>query len=207
MELQFFGANCIRLTSKKASIIIDDNLRELGAKSVTKPGDIVLYTSLHRDPGVDAKLVVGQPGEYEISDISITGIAARAHIDEAGKRTATIFRIVGDDIRIAVLGHVHPDFDDEQLEALGAIDVLIIPVGGFGYTLDPVGALKVIREISPKVVIPTHYADPSLSYPVPQQDLDSAIKALGMEPRERVSKFKAKDSQLAENTQLVILEK
>jgi hypothetical protein len=44
MELQFYGANCIRLTTKKASIVIDDNLVDLGLKSVTKPGDIAMIS-------------------------------------------------------------------------------------------------------------------------------------------------------------------
>lgn len=207
MELQFFGANCVRINTKKAVIVIDDNLADLGAKAVTKQGDIALFTAAHGEPAVTTKLTIDQPGEYEVSDISVTGIAARAHIDEAGKRTATIFRIVSDDVRIAVLGHVYPDLSNDQLEALGMVDVLIVPVGGNGYTLDPVGALKLIKAIGPKIVVPTHYDDQALQLPVPQQPFAEAIKGLGMEPRETVTKLKIKPGELSDNTQLVILEK
>jgi L-ascorbate metabolism protein UlaG (beta-lactamase superfamily) len=207
MEIQFYGANCVRLTTKKAAIAVDDNLASIGAKAATKPGDVALFTSAHGIPAVETKIIIDQPGEYEASDVSIQGIAARAHIDEEKQKTATIYKLVMEDIRIAVLGHIYPDLTSAQLEALGTIDVLIIPVGGNGYTLDPVGALKLIKEIEPKLVIPTHYDDKGLNYEVPQQSLEDALKGLSMEPRETVTKLKVKAGELGDVTQLVVLEK
>lgn len=205
MEIQYYGGNCVRIATKKAAITVDDTLTELGAKPVTKAGDIALFTAAH-DPSPAAKITIGQPGEYEVSDISIQGIAARAHMDETGTNS-TIYRIIADDIRIAVVGHVYPDLTSSQLEALNTIDVLCIPVGGNGYTLDPIGALKLIKEIEPKVVIPTHYADKELKYEVPQQTLEEALKSLSMEPKETVAKFKPKGADLTDTTQLIVLER
>ncbi len=207
MELQSYGANCVRLTTKKAKVVIDDNLSDLGQKSVTKAGDIALFTGTHgsADPGIH--LVIDQPGEYEVSDVSVKGIAARAHMDEAGQQSATMYRIEADDIRVGVVGHVWPELSDAQLEALGTIDVLIIPVGNSGYTMDAVGALNLIKEIEPKLVIPTHYDDKGLKYPMPQVSLEEALKGLAMEPKETVPKLKIKPADLAENTELVVLER
>lgn len=207
MDLQFYGANCVRLSTKKASVVVDDNLSELGTKPILKPGEIAVYTMAHGGPAVDTKLVVDQPGEYEVSDISIKGIAARAHIDEPGAQTATMFSITIDDVRVAVVGHVYPDLTNDQLEALGMVDVLIIPVGGNGYTLDPIGALKLIKAIEPKVIVPTHCEDTALHFPVPQQPLSEAIRVLSMEPKEATSKLKVKAGELAENTSLVVVER
>lgn len=207
MEFQFFGANCIRISTKKISIIIDDNLSELGLKSATKAEDVSLCTVEHVASKVAARLTIDQPGEYEVSDTSIKGVAARAHMDEPGKQSATMFRIIGEDIRVVALGHVYPDLNNDQLEALGMVDVLLVPVGGNGYTLDPVGALKLIKAIEPKVIIPTHYADKSVNFPVPQQSLEEALKALGMEPKETVAKLKIKAGEMSENMQVIILER
>jgi L-ascorbate metabolism protein UlaG (beta-lactamase superfamily) len=208
MELQYYGANCVRIAGKKAAVTIDDNLAEVGLKSVAKPGDIVLFSAEHKESPKDPKLLIDQPGEYEVSDISIQGIAARSHMDEAGKQSATMFKIIADDVRIAVVGHIYPELSDKQLEALGTIDILIIPVGGNGYTLDPVGALKIIKKIEPKMVIPTHYADKAVKYEVPQQDLETAIKELAMEPKETVDKLKLKSGDfISDVTQLAILER
>jgi len=208
MEIEYYGANCFRVTTKKSALVFDDNLKELGLHSVTKAGDISIYSGEHSEPDVEVKLIIDQPGEYEVSDISIGGIAARSHMDEAGKISVTMFKILTDDIRLAVVGHIYPELSDEQLEAIGTVDVLLIPVGGNGYSLDPIGALKIIRKIEPKVIIPAHYADSKIKYPVPQISLDDAIKGLAMEPKERVAKLKLKAADLmSEGTQLVILER
>ena len=207
MEIQYYGANCVRLSSKKANIVVDDNLASLGHKSITKPGDIVLMTNKMDKPKADTKIVIDIPGEYEVSNTSIHGIPARAHMDEEGKHSATMFKIIADDLRVVVIGHVYPELSDNQLEALGTVDVLIIPVGGNGYTLDSTGALKLIRKIEPKLVIPTHYDDKALKFEVPQQPLDEAIKGLAMEPKDTVPKIKIKAGELGETTQLLVLER
>ena len=206
MEFQYHGANCISINMKQVTIVVDDNLAELGLKSIAKPDNIVLYT--HEHPTLpEAKLVLSDPGEYEVSEVSIFGIPARAHMDEAGKQTATIYKIQHGDLRIAIAGHIHPDLTEDHLEEIGTVDILFIPVGGNGYTLDGVGALSVIRKIEPKIVIPTHYEDNKIKYPVPQQPLAEALKGLSMEPRETIGKFKPKPADFTENVQLVILER
>lgn len=207
MDIQFFGANCLRLSNKKASVIIDDNLADLGLSSVTKSGEIAIFTGAHGKPAKDVKLVIDYPGEYEVSNVSIRGVATRAHIEEEGHKSATIYRLIMDDLKIVVLGHVYPELTDEQLEELGMVDVLFVPVGGSGYTLDPVGALKLIKKIEPKLVIPTHYDDSKVKYPVPQQPLEEALKTLAMEPKETVDKLKLKASDLSETMQVIVLKR
>lgn len=207
MDIQFYGANCLVLTLKGVRVVIDDNLADLGGKSVVKAGDIVLYTGAHSVPAVETKLIVDGPGEYEVSDVSIYGIAAQSHIDEPGQHSATMYKILTKELSAFVPGHIAGDLSDEQLERIGMVDVMAVPVGGNGYTLDPVGALKVIKKIEPKLVIPTHYAIKGINYPVPQQELSMALHELGMEPKETTGKLKVKESDLTDVTQLVVLEK
>lgn len=207
MDIQFHGANCITLGVKQARVVIDDNLTELGGKSVTKPGDIVLQTGESKVNTTGAKIVIDQPGEYEVSGIHIYGIEARAHMDEEGKKSATMYKVLAEDLRILVVGHIYPNLTDAQLERIGMVDIMIIPVGGNGYTLDGVGALKLVKEVEPKLVIPTHYEDKGINYPMPQQPLESALKGLAMEAKETVAKLKIKPADIAEGTHLVVLER
>ena len=208
MDIQFYGANCFRLTTKTAAITVDDNLVELGSNSIAKPGDIALFTQEHQKSVTNAKLVIDGPGEYEVSDVSILGIAVRAHMDEPEKRLSTIYRLIIDGLRVVVAGHMYPELSDGELESLGTVDVLLVPVGGNGYTLDSVGALKLIRKIEPKLVIPSHYEDQSLRYPVPQQDINTALHSMGFESAERVAgKMKIKSGDLSDVMRLVVLEK
>jgi len=205
MDIQFYGANCVRIANKKASLVFDDTLAQLGQKAVLKKDEIAIFTHAHEAPAAEVKLVIDGPGEYEVSEVMIAGIQTRAHMDEDGQRTATMYKVLMDDIRIGVLGHVHPDLTDDQLEQLGVIDVLFVPVGGNGYTLDSVGALKLIKKIEPKIIIPTHYEDKVLKYEVPQQPLETAISGLSMEVAETVDKLKLKSSDVGETTRLIVL--
>jgi Beta-lactamase superfamily domain len=207
VDIQFYGANCVSLTVKNARLVIDDNLAELGAKSVAKEGDIALFTSPHGSPSHPAKLVIDEPGEYEVAGVSIYGIAARAHIDTDNKLTTTMYKIVIDDLSLLVTGHIYPELNDEQLESIGMVDIMFVPVGGNGYTLDGIGALKLVKKVEPKLIIPTHYDDSILNFAVPQQPLEQALKALAMEPKETTSKLKIRPVDLSDVTQLVVVER
>ncbi len=207
MDIQFYGANCVTLSVPGVRAIVDDNLSELGGKSIAKNGDVVLFTGPKSDIKVESKLTIAGPGEFEVADFSIQGIPVRAHTDEDRTRTGTMYKFTSKDINVLVLGHIYPDLSDTELERIGMIDVLITPVGGNGYTLDPVGALGIIKKIEPKLVIPTHFADKALNFPVPQQSLDDALKALGMEVKETAQKLRVKLADLSDTTQLIVLDK
>jgi len=206
MDLQFYGANCVTVTYKGQRVVIDDYLADLGSKSIMKSDDVALYTQRH-DRITPARLTMDGPGEYEVADISIIGLAVQGHMEEKGLRHSTMFKLVVGDLSLLMTGHIYPQLSDDQLEDIGTIDLLIVPVGGNGYTVDPVGALKLIKDIEPKLVIPTHYADKSLKFEVPQQSLADALKELGMEAKETVAKLRLKPAELTDVTQLVVLEK
>ncbi|MEK7602951.1 MAG: MBL fold metallo-hydrolase [Patescibacteria group bacterium] len=205
MDLQFYGANCLGITTKKISIIVDDNLDEIGRKSITKEGDIVLQTFGITGKSSHGKIVINYPGEYEVGDVSIQGVAARAHIDENGLNSV-IYKITASDVRLVILGHIYPELSEQQLEAIGTVDVLCIPVGGNGYTLDAAGALKCIKKIEPKLIIPTHYAFKGLNYQVPQAQLEDILKELSMEATQPVDKLKLKAGDFGESAGLSLLE-
>lgn len=209
MDIKYFGANCIKLQTKKASIVIDDNLEKVGLESITKASDISISTNKDSNflSSKSSEFVVDKPGEYEVSDTSIKGISARAHIDDPDQKNATIYRVIIGDIRVAVIGHIYPDLSEAQLEGLGMVDILIIPVGGKGYTLDGVGALKIIKKIGPKIVIPTHYSDSKINYEVPQDDIEAVRKTLSMEPAEELDELKIKGKEFSEGTKLIVLKR
>jgi len=207
MEIQYFGGNCVRINTKKASVVVDDTLAELGLKSITKSGDIVLFTLPCDFDNKNKNFVIDKPGEYEVSGVSIQAMSARAHMDEEDKHTASLFKIIAGDVHVVVTGHIYPKLDDNQLEAIGKIDILIIPVGGVGYTLDGSGALNIIKQINPTIIIPTHYADKSVKYPVPQRDLSDILKDLSMEVSETTQKLKIKSNEIGEVSKLIVLER
>ena len=207
MDIQFYGANCIVISTKQVRLVFDDNLASLGAKTISREGDVSLFTMPHPDSVKATKMTIDIPGEYEVRGVNIRGIQARAHMDTEHEHSATMYKVTAGDIKILVMGHIYPKLSDSKLEDIGLVDVLLVPVGGTGYTMDPTGALQVVKEIEPKIFIPTHYADSGLKYEVPQQSLEDALKVIGMEPKETSKKFVYKASEMTDTTQLVILER
>jgi L-ascorbate metabolism protein UlaG (beta-lactamase superfamily) len=98
-------------------------------------------------------------------------------------------------IAVGVLGHIHPELSDEQLERLGNIDVLLVPVGNAGYTMDAKSAAKIVKAIDPKIVVPTHYAEAGIKFEVDQSPVEEFFKEMGVEP-EKVESLKLKFGQL-----------
>ena len=207
-EIEYKGANCVIISTKKSKLITDPKLSLVGLKDLTLPESIELATEERfavNNP--NAELVIDGPGEYGIGCFHISGFAARRHIDsEKEPMLSTIYRIEVGDSRIGVIGNVHSKLSDEQLEQLGVIDILIIPVGGNGYTLDDRGASDLVKIISPKVVIPVHYEDEKLKYEVPQCGLKPFIDELRA-PVEKMTKYKSKQLPVAgEASTLTIVE-
>lgn len=198
MDISFHGANSVQIASKKVMIITDAALSRVGLKDVIIKDAVYINTHTDFVPvGIEDGIVVDGPGEYEIKDISIVGIPATRMTDHDGSKMATIYRIVIGDISIAIVGHIAVPLSDEQLELLGVIDIVIIPVGGSGYTLDSHQAVLTVRQIDPKVIIPTHYADNAVKYEVAQMELEPFIKELSV-AHEITPKYKIKNGVLPE---------
>lgn len=204
-DIEYKGANAIVINTKKTKVFIDPKLSIVGLKDLPANDSVELATEERfatNDP--EANLIVDGPGEYGVAGFHISGIPARRHIDtESEGLNSTIYRIEIGDARIGILGNIWEKLSDEQLEQLGLIDILIIPVGGNGYTLDATGAASLVRSIDPKVIIPVHYADSSIKYEVPQNSLDLFVKEMGV-PVETVSKYKVKQMPLSQTTLTII---
>lgn len=193
MDIEYKGGNSVVLSTKKASIVVDPNLSVVGLKNVSVKDAVELATEARLALSADdAKLVIEGPGEYGISDFDIRGVAAQRHLDtEADAKLSTMYRVESGDIRVAIIGNIYGKLSEDQLEALGIVDVAIVPIGGGGYTLDPIAAGELVAKIDPKVVIPVHYADDDVAYEVPQAGFDEFVKELGV-PVEETSKYKIK---------------
>lgn len=205
-EIEYKGGNTVVIATKNTTVVADPKASLVGLKDVNTKDAIELGTEVRflvNNP--DAKLVIEGPGEYEIGDFSLSGIAAQRHIDtEADEQLATIYRVGIGEVHIALLGNIAPKLTEDELEAIGMTDILIIPVGGGGYTLDATSAATIVRQIEPKVVIPVHYADSALTYEVPQDTLETFTQELGAPVEDSSSKYKVKSAAAIPQTLTVV---
>ena len=102
--------------------------------------------------------IIDSAGVHTFSPgLRVTGLTADHDDAEGSKRGKTLlFLLEAEDLRLAHLGDLGCLLDADQLEALGQVDILLIPTGGI-YTLDAAGALEVVRQLDPRIVIPMHY--------------------------------------------------
>lgn len=192
-DIEYKGANCLVITTKGLTIVTDPKLSLVGLKDQPVKERLVVATEdrFVVDDG-STRLVVSGPGEYEVGPVAIIGKLVTRHIDTPDQpKQSTMYRMEIGDIRLGIVGNIAPDLSEDDLETLGVIDILIIPVGGTGYTLDSTNATKLVRKIEPKVIIPVHYQDKGLNYEVPQEGLDLFIKEMGVEV-EKTAKYKVK---------------
>lgn len=194
-DIEYKGGNTVVIATKKSTAVFDPKLSLVGLKDLAVKDAVEIATESRfalNSPA--AKLHIEGPGEYEVGDFSIRATAAIRHIDASdAKPLSTMYRVEIGDVRLAVLGNIESKLTEDQLESLGVIDLLILPVGGGGYTLDATSAAAMVRQIGPKAVIPVHYADSALQYEVAQDTLEVFTKELAA-PVETVSKYKVKSA-------------
>jgi L-ascorbate metabolism protein UlaG (beta-lactamase superfamily) len=215
MNIIWKGQSCFQITTQKTknpvSIIIDPFSPEIGLRPPSGAADIVLVTHDHKDHN-NVKALSGQPfiisgpGEYEIKDVYVLGIASW-HDSVMGKERGqnTIYVIDTEDLRVCHLGDLgQKELAEDQLEKIGEVDILMIPVGG-NFTISEKEAQKIMSQIEPKITIPMHYLIPKLK--VKLDGVDKFLKSLGiksMQPQERLS-IKKKDI-LPEEAKIIVLE-
>jgi L-ascorbate metabolism protein UlaG (beta-lactamase superfamily) len=208
-ETIWLGHASFRLKSKDATIITDPYDKSLGLGSPGQRADIVTVSHDHPHHNAVATvkgdpMVIAGPGEYEVRGVFITGVWSFAD-DEGGKKRGrnNIFLFHLDDLVVCHLGALGHTLSPQQLEAIGDVDVLLVPVGG-NVSLSAGKASEVISQVEPRVVIPMHY---STGRETLQMDsLDKFTKEMGLKDWTTQDKFSMRKSDLSETTQVVILE-
>ncbi len=153
--------------------------------------------------GGDPRVVRG-PGEYEISDVLITGVPSYHDAKRGAERGRnTIYVIHMDDLVICHLGDLGHTLQEEQLEEVADADILLIPISGSN-TLSAAQAAEVISQVEPRVVIPMHY-HPNMGVGDGPDPLDKFCREMGIEAANAQPKLSILRSTLPAETQVVIL--
>ena len=150
--------------------------------------------------------MITEQGEYEVGGISVFGVQTYHDANQGVERGLnSVFTILLDDIRVCHLGDLGHALTADQLEAIGAVDVVLCPVGG-QMTIDPAQAVQTIHALEPAYVIPMHYQtadhDPQLFGEL--KTLENFLQEYGMDAPP-VPKLHVEKTSLPEETELVVL--
>lgn len=179
MQIHYFGLSSFKITTKEATVITDPFDKESGLTPPRGAADILILSEklnklYNATSGMSGEpFLINDPGEYDLKNVTITGVPLKQ--DEG--RYVTVFLIEAEDIRILNLTHIREfNMKEDDVEDLGEIDILILPVGG-NSVMTAKTAAKVVNEIEPKIVIPSHYNTSGLK--LPYEKVDGFIKEMG----------------------------
>lgn len=210
MIITWYGHSCFKIQSGQLTLIIDPFDASVGLKPPRGKADIILSTHAHYDHAnikswEGESFIITGPGEFEVKDISIVGIAS-FHDKNEGKNRGnnTIYLIDIEGIRLCHLGDLGQDkLQSDQLEWLEDADILFVPIGG-EYTIDSEEAANVVHQIEPKLVIPMHYKIAGLE--IDKLDgVDAFLKEMGAGKVEAQPKLTIKKKELPEETQVFVM--
>lgn len=205
MQIQYFGLSSFKLTTKEAVVVTDPFHKDSGLTPPRGAADILvlaertnkLYSATSGFSG--QPFLMDTPGEYDVKGVTVTGIPLKQD-----DKFVSVFLIESEDLRVLNLTHIKDwNMKEDEIEELGEIDILILPVGG-NTVLSAAAAAKVVNEIEPKIVIPSHYKMKELILDI--DPLDKFLKEMGGKA-ETLEKLTVKKKDLTEEgTKVVVLE-
>jgi len=217
MNILWRGQSFFEITIKDREngdvrIAIDPfDAKKIGLRMPKVEAEVLLVTHAHSDHS-NVKAIQGKPfvirelGEYEVKDVFIKGIPG-FHDDKEGKERGevVIYTIEAEGIKLCHLSDLgQKELTPEQLEKIGEVDILMIPVAS-SHSLDAKMAAGIISQIEPRVVIPMHYKIPGLN--IDLDGVDKFLKVMGAESAQKEKKLKITKSSLpAEETKVIVLE-
>ncbi len=169
VEIRWWGHSCFEISGKDVTIGTDPFAGPtIGVADPNFSGDILLYSHNHPDDGGrkilanvskdDTTILKWKNGDHGIiKGIKIKGIAS-SHDDKGGQLMGpnTIYVLEVDDIVFCHLGDLGHVLDEKQVNDIGKIDILLIPIGG-GFTVGLNDVKKIVEQLNPKILIPCHY--------------------------------------------------
>jgi len=210
MEITWYGLSCFRLTERGLATVVTDpyDHEVVGFSALKVRGEIV--TISHVAPGhsyagaVKSKQhVIDGPGEFEIGGVFITAVQTNGDKRVKGEPRNTLYVFDFDGVTVAHLGDLRRVPSQAQIEALGNVDVALVPVGGGG-GLNAAKAAEVVSLIEPGIVIPMHYSVPECKLKL--APLPKFLKEMGLGNIEPQPSLKITHSSVPEETRVIVLD-
>lgn len=175
------------------------------------PCDAVTVSHGHGDHNyvektLGAPAIVESAGVWKVSpEVTVTAIPS-VHDDAGGSKRGSnlIMKIEMDGLTLAHLGDQGCPLTPEQIEKLGQIDVLMIPVGGF-FTIDAAQAADICRLLEPRIILPMHYKT-AVNAGWPITDEKPFLRLLGCENLSPMPLLRVTKGDLSEQPKVALLE-
>lgn len=214
MEIIYLGHSSFKLKGKTASLVTDPyDSSFVGFKFPKTQADIVTVSHQHKDHNFTTVVeggpfIISDPGEYEIKGISVFGFSS-FHDAKAGKERGEniVYLIEIDGLKICHLGDLGNGLPANVMEEIGAMDILMIPVGGI-VTLGLKEVIDFIQQVEPKIVLPMHFKTTKMSETFNNlAPVEEFLTKIGSENPEKLDKLLITKDKLPEEMKVILLER
>ncbi len=172
MKITWLGHACFLIEDSSGRKLLTDPFdTTLGYEVYKGSTDIVTISHQHFDHNYCKEVegnykVIDKIGTFHVGDITIKGTPSYHDKDKGAKRGENIiFTFKMDDYTLCHLGDLGHTLSHGDIEAIGSVDILFVPVGG-NYTIDGKEASEIAKKINPKIVIPMHYKTSQIPFPL-----------------------------------------
>lgn len=210
MEITWYGHSCFRLTERRMATVVTDpyDHKVVGYQPLNLRGDIVSIS--HDAPGHDnlsavksKPRVIRGPGEFEIGGVFITAVQTNGRKREKSEKRNILCVFDYSGVTVAHLGDIRRVPSQSQVEALGTVNIVLVPVGA-GNGLNAAKAAEVVSLLEPGIVIPMHYSTPNSKLGL--ETLDKFVKEMGLSTIEPIPTLKTTKSAIPTETKVVVLD-
>ncbi len=219
MKIKWLGHSCFLITADSGATLVTDpyDTRAYPGRLLYRPlddppglaADVVTVSHHHSDHGNAEALsgmpeIVMTPAAREAAGFSIRGVEVFHDVERGARRGDVISFVIGvDGLSVCHLGDLGHVLEAEQVEAIGDIDVLLIPVGG-NFTIDAAAATRVWQQLSPPVTIPMHFRNDKCLFKI--EGVEGFIAGKPGVERPGVSEIILKKENLPVSPKIIVLE-
>ena len=214
MEIKYFGQSSFFIKTKDGRLVTDPFDGEMvGFKYPKVEADIVTVSHQHKDHNQIAQidgnpLIIELPGEYEKNGIRIFGYSSYHDKQKGAQRGLnTLFKIEAEGVSVLHCGDLGMVLDDSFIDTIGAVDILLVPVGGF-YTIDQSEAVELVKKFEPSIVVPMHYrtVKHSIANFGEVAPVDDFVKKMGLSSVAPIPKLVVKSEGFEDEMKVVVLD-
>ena len=198
MDISWLGQSSFRINDEIIDVLVnpEDNID----KSLLSDNTLIVNTDNSENITLNITQV-DSPGEYEINNTSIHGVA-NSVIKDQDRSISTCYRIESRGLSVAVIGMIGSTLDSEALSVLASSHAVVFSPENTN--VDAEILVNTIRSIEPRKIIISGFNKSSSK---PSKNLDAIIKVLGVKDFEPRSKASFTLSSLGDSQEIIILEK
>lgn len=210
MKIQWFGHACFYLTSSDGVRVLTDPFDpSVGYPMPSVEADIVTNSHQHADHNYNKAVrgafkLIDRAGKYSEKGVDIVGVDTFHDAEGGTKRGKNlVFRFSMDGLNVVHCGDLGHALTPEQVQAIGAVDVLIVPVGGF-YTIDAQVAKSVVDALHPTLTVPMHFKTPVMNFPI--TTVDPFVELMGRVQQAGSTEIEVTRESLAKQAGVMVLD-